>query len=146
VTPIDLKARFGKRYRITLDPAHAAEYGEGSRKDDPWLITIHCRYGHIYPYGGELLGASTERRGPVARRLADLSCVRVVQDGDDGVNVVFHVDDFNTVARNLKPRRRRQLTPEQIAERTDRLRKYRFPPASKRSSEPLGRDLVASRT
>ena len=44
------------------------------------------------------LGASTDRRGATARRLAALPCVRIVQDGDDGVNVVFHVDDFDNIA------------------------------------------------
>ena len=72
MSPIDLKTRFGKRYRITHDQAHAAEYGEGSRVHDPWLLTIPCRHGHIYPHGGELLGASTDRRGSIARRLAAL--------------------------------------------------------------------------
>jgi hypothetical protein len=39
------------------------------------------------------------------------------------------------VDRVLKPKRRRRLTPEQIDERSDRLRIHRFRPASDRSSD-----------
>jgi hypothetical protein len=43
--PIDLKARFGHKYRIELDPA--ARHEPGSRKD-LWYKIIPCRRGHIY--------------------------------------------------------------------------------------------------
>ena len=142
-TCIDLKARFGARYRITHDQAHAAEYGENSRVYDPWLAMIPCRHGHVYPHGGELLAASTDRRGAISKRLSILPGVRLLQDGDDGVNVVFHIKDFDAVAAILKPRRRRQLTPEQKAERTERLRQYRFSPASQNDSGDRRRDAVA---
>jgi hypothetical protein len=59
---------------------------------------IVCRHGHIFPYGGDLLGASTNKRGAIAKRLAALSCVQVTQDGDDGINIVFHIGDFDEVA------------------------------------------------
>jgi hypothetical protein len=39
----------------------------------------------------------------------------VVQDGDDGVTAVFHVDDFETVAELLKPRRGRQVSEHERA-------------------------------
>jgi hypothetical protein len=69
--------------------------------------------------------------------------VRVVQDGEDGINVVFDVRHFEEVTEVLKPRRRRRLTPEQLAKRTERLQKYRFSPASQnagagRECDPAG--------
>lgn len=128
-TCIDLKAQFGKQYRVLNEQSYAAECGESSRVRNPWLLIIPCLHGHIYPHGDEYLGASTNRRGPIAKRLAALKSIRVVQDGSDGVNGVFHVRDFPKVAAVLKPKQRRQLTPDQIAERTERLRKYRFLPA-----------------
>jgi hypothetical protein len=93
---------------------------------DPWLTIIPCRAGHIYPHGGDVLAAWTDRRGPVARKLARLPGVTVHQDGDDGLTVLFTVDRFPAVAEIMHPRRRRQVS---AAER-DRLRslgaKYAF--------------------
>ena len=78
-----------------------------------------------------MLTASTSHRGPIAHRLANLPGVNVVQDGDDGLNAVFHVDDFDAVAEIMKPRRRRRLTPDQRLERADRLAKYQFSSATR---------------
>lgn len=111
-TCIDLKARFGHRYRVDYEESYRAECGDSARAHDPWLLTIPCRHGHIYPHGGELLAASTNRRGPITNRLAALPCVCVVQDGDDGINVLFHASDLDKVAAILKPKRRRRLSPE----------------------------------
>jgi hypothetical protein len=69
--------------------------------------------------------------------------VRVVQDGCDGKNVVFHVRDFENVAAILKPRRRRKLTPDQVAQRMESLRKYQLSPASQNASEDYRRDPEA---
>lgn len=137
---IDLKEQFGGYYRVTYEPNYVAELGERSRRQNSWLLTIPCQHGHIYPHGGELLGASSNHRGRIANRLAALPFVRVVQDGDDGVNVVFHVADFDAVAAILKPRRRRRLSPQQVAERTQRLRKYQFSPASQNAGAARKRD------
>jgi hypothetical protein len=127
---IDLMEQFGDQYRVAYEESYGAERGDDARRHDPWLLTIECQFGHIYPQGGNLLSASTNRRGPVANRLVALPCVRVIQEGDDGFNVVFHVSDFDEVAAVMKPRRRRRLTPDQRAERVERLRKYQFTPAT----------------
>jgi hypothetical protein len=34
---INLKARFGKRYKVTYEESYFAEYGPHARKEDPWL-------------------------------------------------------------------------------------------------------------
>ena len=106
---IDLKEKFGQRYRVVR-----SEPGD-TRGRDPWLLAIPCRHGHIYPQGRELLAASTNNRGPIARRLAALPCCRVVQDGDDGINAVFDANDFASVAAVMRPNRRRQLSAEHKA-------------------------------
>ena len=126
---IDLFEQFGNRYRVEQEPAGEIVRRRG-RAVDPWLLVIPCKHGHIYPHGGRFLGASTNHRGPVADRLEKLPCVRVVQNGEDGINVVFDIDDFDQVAAIMRPRRRRRLSPEQLAERSERLRKYQFSPAS----------------
>lgn len=105
---IDLRQRFGKKYRVKYEESYYAERGDGARSDAPWLQIIPCQHGHIYPFGGEMLAASTDTRGPIAKRLVRLACTAVVQDGDDGVNASFHVDDFDQIAEIIKPRKRRR--------------------------------------
>lgn len=136
---IDLRERCGQLYRIENEQTGVGEPC-GRRPNDPWLATLRCLHGHIYAQGGELLGASTDHRGPVANRLQYLPCCRLHQDGEDGVNVIFHVDDFDQVAEIMKPRRRRRLSPEQRAQRTERLRSYRFPPATREAGDERRRD------
>ena len=115
---VDLRKRFGKTYRIIND-----ESAQGPRDRDPWVATIPCTKGHIYPQGGARLAAFRER-GPTAQRLKRLPCVQVQCDGDDGVAVVFDVADFDAVAAIMKPRRRRSLSPEQRQAASERLRLY----------------------
>jgi hypothetical protein len=112
-TCIDLAEHYGERFRVIHEASYSADRGDGARAHDPWTLLIPCERGHIYPHGGELLGASTDTRGPTAKALAGLPGVRVVQDGSDGINVVFPAAEFETVAAVLKPRRRRILSPEQ---------------------------------
>lgn len=111
ITPIDLRAEFGHRWRIGLDEAAAGRW------KDPWYFLILCRYGVIVPWGGDRLGASTasaHRVGPIAKRLLRLPNVEAVHDGDDGATVVFHRRDLRAVAALLKPRRARRPNPAQL--------------------------------
>jgi hypothetical protein len=110
---INLRERYSKRYRIEYDPAYVAEHGKRARADDPWLQTIPCQRGHLYPHGGSLLGVATNGRGPTTAAIARLPGVTVVQDGDDGINAVFPPELLPKVAALVKPRRKRQLSPEQ---------------------------------
>lgn len=139
---IDLKEQFGHRYRVIHEESYRAERGDSARVHDPWLLTIPCKFGHIYPHGGELLGASTDHDGRIANRLALLPRVRIIQDGDDGVNVVFHINELPNVASIMKPRRRRVLTAEQRNQRTERLRKYQFSSATQSAGRDRRRDAA----
>ena len=67
----------------------------------------------------------------------------VVQDGTDGINAIFHAENFSAVAALLKPRKRRKLSNEQIAERSRRLRKYQFTTASQSEFNGRRRDPTA---
>ena len=122
------------RYRVEHEPSYFADHGQKARREDPWLLVIRCHHGQIYPHGGELLGVSTDKRGGIAKRLAALDCVTVTQNGDDGINATFHVDDLAAVAVVIKPRRRRKLTEQQRAEQTARLKAYQFRPAVQREN------------
>jgi hypothetical protein len=138
--PPNLNELYGDRFRVTSEESLTAERGENARNTDPWLMIIPCMNGHIFPWGGEMLGASTHRPGRVVATLAKLSFVQVVQDGSDGANVAFPVTEFEAVAAIMKPRRRRRLSPEQIARQTERLRKFQFPAAAQNAGAEQIRD------
>jgi hypothetical protein len=128
-TCIDLQERFGDRYKIGKDPSYFAEHGPNAWTHDPWLLLIRCERGEIYPHGGDYLAFATNGRGPSATKLAELACVEVLQDGDDGINGKFHVDHFREVAKLMRPRRRHVLSAERRARMsaigTAALAKYR---------------------
>jgi hypothetical protein len=105
-TCINLRERFGDRYRIGHDPA-AETWGE---RDDPWMMTIPCVNGTIYPHGGSRLAA--ECYGPTARKLKAIAGVTVHQQGDREWTMLFDVSLFDQVAEIMKPRKRRHLSPE----------------------------------
>ena len=122
---VNLKDRFGDRFKVDYEESYFAERTIRSVVD-PWLMIVLCANGEIGPYGGEHLLACTRSRGPVAKALKALDCIEVTQDGDDGINAKFHVDDFDRVAEIMRPRRRRRLTEEQKAASVERLSRFRF--------------------
>jgi hypothetical protein len=106
----DLRRLFGDHYKIGCDTAQSV--GRGSRLDDPWLLVVRCRWGHVYVHGRDRLGVATNTRGNAARQISSIPGVRVLQDADDGINAVFPVELFERVAAIVKPLRRRRLSPE----------------------------------
>ena len=120
--PIDLREEFGHRWRIGLDGAAAGRW------KDAWYFQILCRHGHIAPWGGDLLAASTHGAGAVANRLMKLAGVDIVHDGDDGATVVFPRPLMRAVTAVMKPRTVRRTTPAQAAALA-RGRTHRAPPA-----------------
>ncbi len=104
---VNLKRLFGKRFRVRYEESYYAQYGPNARTDDPWLQIIPCDMGHIYPHGGNMLAASTNKPGPTVRKLKALPGVIVHQDGNDGANILFHIDQFDAVAEIMRPKRRR---------------------------------------
>ena len=136
-TCINLKERFGDVCKVEYEESYHADRGANARTEDPWLQVLLCKHGHIYPHGPDVLAASTNTRGGIARKLAALDCTTVVQDGSDGINATFHVRDFERVAELMKPRRWRRLTVEQRRAAAERLAKYAFKPARQSDSEAL---------
>ena len=129
---IDLAERFGHKYRVTYEESYYAQYGPHARVEDPALMIIPCRFGHFYPFGGTLLAASVDGHPNVAGVLRRLPCCRVHQDGDFGeLTVVFDAADFATVAKIMKPRRRRQVS----APERERLREIGFQKGSQQGSQ-----------
>jgi len=126
---VNLRERFGGRYRVEYEESYFAQYGPRARVDDPWLQIIPCQRGHIYPWGPSTLAASTNNWGPTARKLAALDFTTVWQDGDDGMTILFPLERFPEVAALMRPKRRRQMTEEQRRAAVERLAKYAFTPA-----------------
>ena len=114
---INLRERFGKKYRVVLEEP-AVTYA------DPWYHIIQCQFGHIYVHGHDMLGyaCSTPSR---SRKVAAIPGVIETQRGDDGSNLIFHVDLLPQIAKIAKPYRRRTLSVEQKAACIERLAKYR---------------------
>jgi hypothetical protein len=122
---VDVRALFGRTYKIVRDPAYTAEYGPRARVADPWLDLIDCRYGAIGPWGGCRLLASTHGAGRVAAALLRLPRCEIMHDGDDGATVVFDLADFQAVAEIIKPRRKRRMSSESRRTRGMHLSKVR---------------------
>ena len=141
---INLKQRFGGRFKVEYGEGYHAQYGPNARIEDPWYLILLCRHGHIYPYGGETLAASTDHRGPVAKRLIDLDCTAIGQDGDDGITVTFDVSEFDRVAEIMKPLKARpRLSEKHRARLLAAGREHRFS-AGSRSPENAQESRPAS--
>jgi hypothetical protein len=129
---INLKERFGDRFKVEYEESY---FAERSRRtvEDVWLMIIPCRYGHLYPDGPETLAASVDEHPNIAARLKRLKCCRIHQDGDDGeLTVLFSLADFDKVAEIMRPHRKRRWTEEQKQQARERLAKYQFSPGVER--------------
>jgi hypothetical protein len=143
---INLRRRFGRRYRVTYEESYWAEHGPNARIEDPQLMILLCRYGHMFPWQDSTLAASVDGYPKVASRLRRLKCCRIVQDGDFGeLTVTFDLANFPQVAQIMRPRRRRQLSKSARQRLVEAGSKTRFQPgtrshftAHREASEPQG--------
>ena len=115
--PICLKAEFGNRYKIGVDPAF---HIKGQPKSDlDWLYVIPCKNGgkgaHIYSHGDcggvmALAFCGTSAIGGIYDRLIALPNVQLVVKSDMEWVVAFPLAAFDAVAALVKPRKRRTLS------------------------------------
>ena len=129
---VDLKQHFGDRFRIEYEESYHAERPEFRAQEAAWLTLIPCQHGHIIPWGGDLLAACTDKRGPLAKKLVESSVTEPWMGGDDGVNVKFDIRHFDEVAEIMKPRRRHRhgfkLSSEHRQKLVEAGEKHRFQP------------------
>ncbi len=87
---LNLRELYGKRYRITHDPAAECE---PNGKRDPWLFVIPAKFGEIYPYGGHKLAVMVLGiyKVPEMRKLG----LPIHQDGDKEAVFLFTQNQFD---------------------------------------------------
>jgi hypothetical protein len=131
---VNLRERFGRKWRITWDSAYNPRHV--SRETlDPWMMQIPCKGGiTIYPHGGSKLAVECDCHPQIARQLCSILGVELIQDGDHEKTFVFDVSLFDQVATIVQPRRHRRLSDHHRARLTasgkSALEKYRRNPNS----------------
>jgi len=113
--------------KVVYEESYPAQYGPHARVEDAWLMVLPCANGHIGPWDETRLAAYAIRGH--ARAIRTLPFVELWQEGSDGFTVLFPVERFEEVARIMRPRRRRVLSPEAKKRLAQRVAKYRFRPA-----------------
>jgi len=122
---INLRERFGDRYKVIFEESYYAERPEFRAAEAPWLMIIPCEHGHFFPWDLEHLAFASDKNGSVANKLRKLDFATTHQDGDEGVNIFFPAERFEDVARIVKPRPKRPpMSEERRRQCAERLRKY----------------------
>ncbi|MFV0443341.1 MAG: hypothetical protein ACK5Q5_07200 [Planctomycetaceae bacterium] len=109
---INLRNRFGDRYRISFDPAYDPRH-RPKKCLDPWMMILPCRYGEIYPDGGQFLRVDIDGHNRIAARVTALDGCMLVQDGDVEKTIRFPVTQFELVAALVHPHRRRRVSDDE---------------------------------
>jgi hypothetical protein len=121
---IDLLECFGDKYRVEYDASYDPK-GKHHDNRDPWFMVVPCRFGTIYPCGGDALAAEVLHHPGAAKKLRALPGVTVFTEGDDGVTFRFPAALFDQVAGVLRPRKRRRQSDEQRRASAERLARVR---------------------
>ena len=110
-------------YKTQYDPSYYAETNAEAKGDGRWYVEIPCKYGLIYPMGGNRLQVY------FSSRLEDK--IKAIygafpKNSDPGARVyIFPVSELEKVAGIVKPRKRRKGGPGASPERMRELRERR---------------------
>ena len=126
VPVVNIRERYSDRYKIQHEESFHALHPKPTGDEELALLILPCKHGHIFPWGGERLAASTDHSGKIANELRALAKVSIEQDGSDGVTVSFDVNDFEAVAEIMKPKRQRRLSEESRAALIESGKDHRF--------------------
>jgi len=107
------------RYRYRLEESYKAESNGHVKGDGRWFVEVLCKYGLIYPKGGDILLAYVT--SGVKRHLAAMGLEHHQHDGNNEV-FRFPVSRLDEVAALLKPRRRKTISPEHLQALRDGLK------------------------
>jgi len=136
---VNLKVQFGDKYRIGLD------ISAPKRTTDPWHYTIPCKYGEVYPQGGERLAfhcKGGKMRGIIKRKFPNF----VVQNwtDDNEAIFVFYSDQFKDLAPIIKPKRKKKVPESEKARLAEIGARTRFLAAKNDSTSVKGETLSES--
>ncbi len=114
---IDLKKRFGQKYRIFMDEAWyvgTAESYPDKIKHRPWYYEIRGKYGTIYLYGTNKLAVRITANRIKSRIKTDYrNILSLYLEAEDESIFLFNPEDFELVARLTKARRKKQATEKE---------------------------------
>jgi len=127
---IDLKKRFGQKYRIFMDEAWYVETAESfpdKIKHRPWYYETRGKYGTIYLYGTNKLAVRITANRIKSRIKTDYrNILSLYLEAEDESIFLFSPVNFEIVAGLIKARRKRQITNEQRQLIIERTKNYRF--------------------
>lgn len=115
---IDLKERFGKRYRTFWEGDEVVLGAERA-----WSRELRGKHGTIHPLGGTRLAAEVTSN-QIANRLMREGHTPFVEL-DEGAVFHFDVANYKPFFKALRLRTKKNLTPEQRQAIADRLSKAR---------------------
>jgi len=115
---INLQNRFGDRYKIKFDPSYSPR-NRPKHILTPWMMTLPCRFGIIYPFDKAQLCVEVVHHPVIAKRIMASGVAELYQDGDHEKSFLFLVSDFDQIAAIVFPCKRRQVS-EKHRERSRR--------------------------
>lgn len=110
----NLQEMFGKRFKVTDDGTD-----DTCRAERPWSMELKGKSGTIYPYGQDGSLAIWTAKTSTITKLNGMrdQGVKCIQGGGFAYECAykFPLALFETIAAIIRPRKRRQMTPEQKA-------------------------------
>lgn len=119
---MDLKAKYGKKYRVTTEDSFEQETDTESRRERWRYYEIRGKHGSVFPYSFDKL-AVTFTSIQIANRFDSLI---IMQNGETERTCLIPSGGEDAVIRAIRPRNRRQLseaTKIMLRERLSKLRK-----------------------
>lgn len=125
----NLRELFGDKHHVRLSTEFKQLAGVGGI-EKPWFYELLCQKQsgcRIVPWGPDRLAVIRDKpaHSGVFQELMHLKTTRLEQDGDDGQNISFHLDEMPSVLRIVRPRHRKKLSDEQRQVLAERLQKVR---------------------
>jgi len=109
-----------RNLRVYREPC----YADARKADKEWYLELRGERGTLYGNNADSFWVHTTPRRLSAFAAAD---PREVRQGDNEVELLYEIDQLDAVLALLRPRKRKNLTPEQRAAIADRLLASRKP-------------------
>lgn len=122
-----------RKYRVFREDG----WNKHPKADLPLLLELRGKYGSVYPYSANELIAYS-RSGVQWAKLKRLDFASIHQNGDREGTIRFDWNESNLeqVAKILRLKKRRIMTPEQKAIASERLKNMRHGPGKMQAQSP----------